>query len=265
MSSAEGRGAWLLTLTATAILSAALHAGGLALAARLEPPRLARPAPVLVEFEAVSPPERVQEPQGSLPPSPPPPPRHQEVLRRPPPPRAPKPPPLPSSAEPPAPEPPRADSPPARAAPRVGISLSSTTSSGAFAVGVGNTLFGKAPEVATDPREVNPEAPAAPATPGAAGPFGEKRPSVQPRLLEQPEVPYPASARHAGVEGQVKLLLSIDRQGHVASARVLTDPGEGLGEAARSAALRFRFSPGVLDGEPVEVKDFVFTYTFVLE
>jgi len=264
VSSADGRGSWLLTLTATAILSASLHAGGLALAARLEPPPLVRPARLEVEFEAVSPPEPTKEPPGPLPPSPPPSPRHTALLKRSPPPRAPKPLPLPASAEPPAPEPPKADSSPARAAPRVGISLSSTASSGAFAVGVGNTLYGKAPDVAADPGEVKPEATVAGA-PGAAGAAGEGRSSAQPRLLEQPEVPYPASARHAGVEGQVKLLLHIDRQGHVASARVLTDPGAGLGEAARSAALRFRFSPGVLDGEPVEVSDFVFTYTFVLE
>lgn len=89
--------------------------------------------------------------------------------------------------------------------------------------------------------------------------------SAQPQLLEQPLVPYPADARKAGVEGKVKLLLHIDRQGRVAEARVLVDPGAGLGEAAREGALRFHFRPGLLDGEPVEVQDFPYTYSFVLE
>ena len=261
MSSSRGRGAWLLTLSATAAASAALHVGGLALAARLEPLRPPRSAPVEVEFEAVSPPEPARaEPPEPPPPFPPKTPRHIAVAKLPSPPNTPRPQRPQPPSEPPPGEPPPSGAPAAREVPRVGISISSTTSAGGFAVGVGNTLFGRAPEVAADPREVKPYA-----AEGDARAPGTPRLSAQPRLLEQPDVPYPAEARHAGVEGQVKLLLRIDRQGRVASARVLTDPGAGLGEAARSAALRFRFSPGVLDGDPVEVPDFVFTYTFVLE
>jgi protein TonB len=125
-------------------------------------------------------------------------------------------------------------------------------------VPTGNTLYGKAPAVAPDPKAVEPYA-----AEGTAPP--PPRLSAQPRLLEQPEVPYPPEARRTGVEGQVKLLLRIDRQGRVVSARILADPGGGLGEAARDGALRFHFSPGLLDGEPVEVPDFAYTYTFVLE
>jgi protein TonB len=145
---------------------------------------------------------------------------------------------------------------PAKVVPRVGISLSSTTQAGSFAVGVGNTLHGQASEVAADPRDVQPY----PADGTAPAPL-----SAQPQLLDQPEVPYPPEARRAGVEGKVRLLLHIDAQGRVVSARILTDPGSGLGAAARAGALRFRFSPGMLDGRAVEVPDFPYAYTFRLE
>ena len=252
MSSGGGTGSWVGTLGATAAVSLALHAGGLALASRLEPRRPPPQRPVEVEFEAVPPP--APEPPRAEPPPPPAPaaPRRVSVARLPPPPPGARPPPPPPPSEAPPPDAPRA-----RAVPLTGLSLSSTVSSGAFAVGTGNTLYGKAPEVAPAPEQVKPYA--------ADGTAPPPRLSAQPRLLEQPEVPYPPEARRAGVEGKVKLLLRIDREGRVVSARVLADPGAGLGEAARAGALRFRFNPGLLDGEPVEVPDFPYTYTFVLE
>jgi periplasmic protein TonB len=260
VSGSAGLGGWAGRLAGAAAVSALLHAGGLALAARLGPRPSQVLRPVEVDFETVEPPPPPPEPPRAEPPPPPEPrapPRRVAVARLPPPPKAEKPPPPPPPNEPPPP-----DAPPARAAPRVGVSLSSTASGGGFAVGVGNTLYGKAPEVAADPREVKPYSAQGTAPPPPPGP----KLSSQPRLLEQPEVPpYPEAARRAGLQGQVKLLLHVDRQGRVVSVRVLSDPGGGLGEAARAAALRFRFSPGVLDGEPVEVPDFPHTYTFVLE
>ena len=246
MSSPAGPGFRWGALAATAATSLALHAGGLALASRLEPRPAAKVAPVEVEFEAVTPPAREPSPPRAAP-TPPAPTRIRFARLEP---RPATPPPPPSEAPPPA------AASPARSVPRVGISLSSTAEGGSFAVGVGNTLHGKPPEVAADPGDVRPYA-----AQGTAPP----PPSAQPRLLEQPEVPYPPEARHAGVEGRVRLLLHIDAQGRVVSARVLSDPGAGLGEAARAGALRFRFSPGLLDGQPVEVPDFPYTYTFVLE
>jgi protein TonB len=127
---------------------------------------------------------------------------------------------------------------------------------GGFAVGVGNTLHGKASEIAAEPGAVKPYA--ADRTAPAA------RLSAQPRLLERPEIPYPAEARRDGLEGQVVLLLRIDAEGRVAAASVLSAPGPGLGEAARAGALRFRFTPPLLEGEAVET-EIRFTYTFVLE
>ena len=130
----------------------------------------------------------------------------------------------------------------------VGLSLDSTVESGGFAVPVGNTTYGKAAEVAANPKDVKPYAAENTAPPA--------RISRQPKLLDKAEPPYPEAARRAGIEGPVTLLLHIDAAGHVVTARVLSDPGAGLGEAARTHALKLRFSPGLLEGEPVEVPDF---------
>jgi len=258
--SSAGRASWAGTLSAAAAASLALHAGGLAAASRLSPRPPGKEAPVEVAFEAVEPaPPPPPPPRAELPPPAPPAPHRVSMARLPPAPKEPArpaPPPPPNEPTPPA-------APPAKTAvPLTGLSLSSTVEAGGFAVPIGNTSYGKAPEIAPDPREVRPYAAEGSSPPAPAPP---RSLSAQPRLVEQPEVPYPAEARRAGVEGQVKLLLRIDRQGRVISARILAEPGGGLGEAARSGALRFRFSPGVLDGEPVEVPDFLYTYTFVLE
>jgi len=234
-----------LALAAMAAVSLALHAGGFAVAVRLEPRPASTPAPLVVDFEAVAPPPA----PDPITPSVRPPSRRVAASELPP--RSAEPPPPPPPNETPPPETPRA-----RAAPRVGLSLSSTTTAGGLAVGVGNTLYGKPSEVAADPAEVKPYAPDRTEPPA--------RLSARPRLVERPEIPYPKEARNAGVAGQVVLLLRIDGAGRVAGARVLADPGSGLGEAARQAALRFRFTPALLEGEPVET-EIRFTYTFVLE
>jgi protein TonB len=131
----------------------------------------------------------------------------------------------------------------------VGISLGSTVSSGAFAVGVGNTTLGKADQVAADPASVRP-LPAA-------------RLSAPPQPIELPRIPYPAAARKAGVEGRALLLLRIDARGAVASVRVIDSPAL-LAAAAAEGARRFRFTPALVEGEPVET-EIRFTYTFLLE
>jgi len=227
-----------------AAVSIALHGGGIALAARLEPRAVQAAPPLEVAFEVAEPPAAPPLP-APVPPAPAP--RAMPAL---PPPSPAEPPPLPPPSEAPPPQ-----APAARPVPRVGISLSSTAVGGAFAVGVGNTLHGKASEIAADPAEVKPYA-------GPSTPPG--RLSAQPRLLAQPEVPYPPEARKAGVEGKVVLALHIGRDGSVVGASVLSEPGSGLGEAARRGALRFRFSPALLEGEAVET-EIRFTYTFVLE
>ena len=152
-----------------------------------------------------------------------------------------------------APQPPAPGAP--RPLPRVGLSLGSTVSTGGFAVGVGNTVYGRAAETAADPASVRPY---------AGGVVPAARLTAQPRILELPRIPYPADARRAGIEGQVVLVLRVDAGGAVRGVRVVDAPSPELARAADEGARRFRFAPALLEGEPVET-DIRFTYTFLLE
>lgn len=168
----------------------------------------------------------------------------------------------PVAARPPAEPPPAlASAPPSpapdaqRAIPKVGVSLGSTVAGGGFAVGVGNTAYGRADERAADPQSVRPY---------SGGVVPPTRLSAQPRVVELPQIPYPPDARRAGVEGRVVLLLRIDASGAVTAVRVVEAPAPSLAAAALDGARRFRFTPGLAEGEPVET-EIRFTYTFVLE
>lgn len=141
-----------------------------------------------------------------------------------------------------------------RALPKVGVSLGSTVASGGFAVGVGNTVYGKAEETAADPSSVQRTARVVPAA----------RLSAPPRPLDLPRIGYPADARKEGIEGQVALVLRIDPRGAVVAVRVVDAPSPFLGAAAAEGARRFRFSPALVEDEPVET-EIRFTYTFLLE
>jgi protein TonB len=127
--------------------------------------------------------------------------------------------------------------------------------SGGFAVGVGNTAYGKAEETAADPATVRPL---------AAAVVAAARLSAQPRPLELPRIEYPVDARKAGAEGRVVLVLGIDAQGKVASVRVLDAPSPLLAAAALEGARQFRFAPALLEGAPVAT-EIRFTYTFQLD
>ncbi len=142
-----------------------------------------------------------------------------------------------------------------RALPRVGLSLGSTVSSGGFAIGVGNTAYGKAEETAPDPSSVRPY---------AGGVVPAARLTVQPRPVHLPRIEYPRDARKEGIEGQVALLLRIDAGGAVVSVRVVAAPSPSLAAAAEEGARAFLFSPALVQGEPVAT-EIRFTYTFLLE
>lgn len=228
-------------------LSLALHGVAFGAAARLEP----APVRERIEIEVVRrerpAPAPLPEPERK---APRPTPRAAPVT-------APAPLPAPAPAEPPpalasAPqEPPSAAR---RAIPKVGISLGSTVASGGFAVGVGNTVYGRAAEIAADPATVRPYTGGVPAA----------RLSAQPKVVDLPKIDYPPDARRAGVEGQVVLVLRLDARGAVTAVRVVDAPSPALAEAAREGAHRFRFTPALYEGEPVET-EIRFTYTFLLE
>ncbi|WP_437733336.1 TonB-dependent siderophore myxochelin receptor MxcH [Sorangium sp. So ce1335] len=99
---------------------------------------------------------------------------------------------------------------------------------------------------------------AAARAPDAGAPGGERAPPgvggarvEPPQLVEGVEAEYPPEARAARQEGRVVLKLLIDASGRVTEAEIAARAGHGFDEAARAAALRFRFTPARRGGTPV--------------
>jgi protein TonB len=224
--------------------SAALHT--LAFLGLSRIPALARPAEqVSVEIVEVSPP-----PPPPAPASPP-----ALAQRRAPrstplaPPRDAPPPPVPGPDAPPPPnaEPPPDAPPPEKAPVRIGISMSSSTSSDGVPAPSGNTLHGEMPRTAPAPGEVKPYRSEHYLPPTQVTvlprPVGDCRP---------PTDEYPQAALRLGIEGLVVLALTIDETGAISDARVVKDPGHGLGPAAVASVRRHcRFEPARRGGEAV--------------
>ncbi|MFO0601056.1 MAG: TonB family protein [Myxococcaceae bacterium] len=201
------------------------------------------------------------------PPPPPPPPKVEEP--EPPKPDPPKikikPPPVKVAEAPPPPKeeapPPPNDTPPPETPQKpvpivVGISMSSTTAAGGFAVQVGNTTYGKASDKITDPSQVKAYSAPKYVPPGGA--------DTDPTVLSEVKVPYPEEAKKNEIEGSVRLRVTVDETGKVVNVSIISGPGYGLNEAARDAVLRFKFRPATKGGEAVGTT-FPYTYTFLLE
>jgi protein TonB len=89
--------------------------------------------------------------------------------------------------------------------------------------------------------------------------------SRPPEVDEEIRADYPEEARRDGIQGAVRLLVMIRKDGTVYRVRVLEDPGGGLGDAAKRALERFRFRPAVgRNGDPVDYQ-ITYTYRFVLD
>src|SRR5437773_7204999 len=83
------------------------------------------------------------------------------------------------------------------------------------------------------------------------------------RILTRVRPSYSEAARHAHIEGVVRLERMVNEDGEIVSARVLQGLGYGLDEAAMSAAKRFRFKPATKSGRSVTAP-FVIKMRFVL-
>jgi protein TonB len=70
--------------------------------------------------------------------------------------------------------------------------------------------------------------------------------------LSLPPPVYPENARRIRVEGTVEVEVVIDENGKVVSAKVISGP-QVLRDSAVQAALRAKFTPTKLSGEPVKV------------
>lgn len=85
-----------------------------------------------------------------------------------------------------------------------------------------------------------------------------------PKALERVEPEYTDIARQARITGVVVVEAIIDRNGNVDQVRILKGLPMGLGEAAERAVRKWKFRPGTLNGQPVDVI-FNLTVTFKLD
>lgn len=81
--------------------------------------------------------------------------------------------------------------------------------------------------------------------------------------LSLPKPPYPPLAKQMGIQGAVSVQVLIDETGKVVSAKAVSG-NPALVTAAQRAAFGARFSPTLLDAQPMKVSG-VITYNFVLQ
>src|SRR4051812_23953234 len=75
-------------------------------------------------------------------------------------------------------------------------------------------------------------------------------PASKPKPLNVPQPAYSERAREAGIEGKVRVELTVDETGRVVSVRVIQGLGYGLDEAAVAAAQSATFEPAIRCGKP---------------
>jgi TonB family protein len=80
------------------------------------------------------------------------------------------------------------------------------------------------------------------------------------KAISLPRPDYPAEAKAAGAEGVVVIQVTIDEQGNVTEAHAVSGP-RMLQEVSINAALQAKFSPTMVQGEPVKVTG-VIVYNF---
>ncbi len=71
-------------------------------------------------------------------------------------------------------------------------------------------------------------------------------------------VEYPREAYNAGVQGRVYVQFVVDENGRVQDAKIARGLPMGCNEAALRAVQRVRFKPGLVDGNPVKVRQTLF-------
>lgn len=153
--------------------------------------------------------------------------------------------PKPADSPPPKEVPPAA--PPIDDAPDFGLSLSGGVDGAGIALPLGGSTRqgAREPSPRRGPKKVLAAAP----TPERLDPCQE--PPAKPRPRSVPQPAGTEAARAAGVEGKVRVALTVDESGRVVDVKLLQGLGYGLDEAALAAARRAEFEPAVRCGKPV--------------
>ena len=125
---------------------------------------------------------------------------------------------------------------------------------------------GEGPRVveSTTPPPVPVKPPPTPApTPKREGPVALPSSVINSKAVHKPVPPYPPTAKAAGIHGLVSVNILVDEQGRVVSAKAASG-NPLLQHAAVQAARQARFTPTLLNGQPVRVTG-VITYNFTLQ
>lgn len=135
-----------------------------------------------------------------------------------------------------------------------GVRKESLTTGDAEAVGVkvGNTLATEVDQKVLKPEEEN-----------LPVPTEEYLVTAMPRPLNEFRIPYPDQAKALNIQGVVVMDILVDEKGVVRDAILIEGPGYGLNEAAIEAIKQFKFSPALIEKQPVAVR-LRYGYRFVL-
>lgn len=77
------------------------------------------------------------------------------------------------------------------------------------------------------------------------------------KMVHQVRPVYPKEAKAAGIQGLVRMQSVISKEGDVMSLKLLAAPSAELARAAMESVNQWKYSPTLLNGEPVEVVTFV--------
>ncbi len=140
-----------------------------------------------------------------------------------------------------------------------GLTLSSTSATGSFAVPVGNT-FGAPGKIAANPADVHPYkaehyAPAYAVT--------ENPVDMNNLTDEEMRKYYPPEALKEQLEAEVRAKITIDDDGSVVKVIILETAGHGFDDAARKLLMKKRFKPAKVNGQAVAT-EIPFTLHFEL-
>jgi protein TonB len=199
------------------------------------------PAPIVPEFEPVTPAKSPEVPPKKAPP------KTQDA---------------PAPAPTPEPEP----------VPRriVGLSMESTVEGNGPSFGVGTSRMGQSETRAADTKQAQ-RAPAAASAPAATPQPGSVQRAAshiptrdtqfeKPKRLKPNRPEFPAALKAQGIEGDVTVRVDIAESGQVTSVTIVQSSGyPAFDEAAKRAAASERFAPALRDGSPVP---FTLSYSY---
>jgi len=87
---------------------------------------------------------------------------------------------------------------------------------------------------------------------------------VNPIPQKTPPPDYPEQLKRSGVSGVVAVTIIIDETGKVISSNVVKSSNPDFNEAALTAVKKWKFKPGIKDGQPVKIR-VTFPIKFSLE